>query len=294
MNKKALVIINPHAGMKKSKKAIFEIIDRLSHAGFSVTAQTTTSQGAATQMAREFGPSHDLLVCCGGDGTLNEVINGVREAEISIPIGYIPAGTTNDFARSLGLKAKPDRCMDRIIDGFPRDLDIGRFNDRNFTYIASLGAFTAVSYTTPQKLKNLLGHTAYLLEGAKAVKSIAPFHAEIIVDDECFEGDFLFGAITNSTSVGGLFRLDRLDVRLDDGELELFFIRNPKNPSDLNNTVQQAVKRNYDPAHIIFRHCKEATIRTDEPRKWTLDGESGGEHTEVHIAVEQNAIRIYY
>lgn len=294
MSKKALVVINPHAGMRKSKKALFEIIDRLSKAGYSVTAQTTTAPGDATRMAKEFGPKRDLIVCCGGDGTLNEIINGIREAEIAIPIGYIPAGTTNDFARSLGLKTNADWCMDRIIDGFPRNFDIGSFNGRNFTYIASLGAFTDVSYSTPQKLKNALGHTAYLLEGAKAVKSIAPFQAELWIDDEHFEGEFLFGAITNSTSVGGLFRLDRLDVRLDDGELELMFIRNPKNPSDLNKTVQSAVKRIYDPAHIIFRHCKEAVIRTKKPQTWTLDGENGGEHTEVHIAVQHKAIRIFF
>ena len=294
MNKKALVIINPHAGMKKSKKAMFEIVNRLSNAGYSVTAQTTAAPGDGTRMVKNFGAGHDLLVCCGGDGTLNEVINGLREAELQIPIGYIPAGTTNDFARTLGLKPRADQCMDKILEGYPHNCDIGSFNGRNFTYIASLGAFTDVSYSTPQKMKNIFGHTAYLLEGAKAVSSIAPFKAELWIDDEYFEGEFLFGSISNSTSIGGLFRLDRLDVRLDDGELELIFIRNPQKPGDLNRTIQSAVKGNYDPAHIIFRHCREAVVRTEKPQSWTIDGESGGEQTEVKINVQNDAIKIFY
>ncbi|MBQ7095896.1 MAG: diacylglycerol kinase family lipid kinase [Clostridia bacterium] len=294
MNKKALVVINPYAGMKKSKKNLFEIVDRLSKAGFSITTQTTTAPKDGTRMIRELGAEQDLIICCGGDGTLNEVINGVTEAGISCPIGYVPAGTTNDFARTLKLPKRADRCMDWILNGYPHDCDIGSFNGRNFTYIASLGAFTKVSYSTPQKLKNILGHTAYLLEGVKEVTSLSPFRAEIAVNGQTYEGDFLFGSISNSTSIGGLFRLNGLEVRLDDGEFELFFIRNPKSPIDLNRTVQAMVKGRYDPAYIIFTHCQEVSIRTEKPMQWTLDGESGGLQTEVQIKVQPDTIKLLY
>ncbi|MBQ7090013.1 MAG: YegS/Rv2252/BmrU family lipid kinase, partial [Clostridia bacterium] len=167
MSKRALVIINPKAGVKKAKKHLFTIVDRLSCAGYTVAVQTTTKGGDATQFVMDYGQGQDLIVCCGGDGTLNEVINGVRASGCSAPIGYIPTGTTNDFARTILLPKKIEKCMDRILCNLPRNCDIGTFNGRSFTYIASAGAFTKVSYSTPQKLKNRFGHSAYLLEGIK-------------------------------------------------------------------------------------------------------------------------------
>ena len=283
MSKHALVIINPKAGQKKARKHTFEIVDRLSRDGYSVSIRTTTKAGDATTFAQQYGPDQDLIVCCGGDGTLNEVINGILEAGCKTPIGYVPAGTTNDFARTLMLPKKAEKCMELIHSGWPRPCDIGSFNGRNFTYIASLGAFTKVSYSTPQKIKNVLGHTAYVLEGAKEISTLSPFSASFTTDGETYEGEFLFGCISNSTSIGGLFRLNRLDVRLDDGEFELLLVRNPKNVTDVNGLIQGLVRGQYDPRHVVFTHTNDITFHSDTPLPWTLDGESGGNHSDVHI-----------
>lgn len=292
MNKRALVIVNPRAGTKKSKKDMFEIIDRLSQQGYSVSAQTTTQRGDGTRFIQEYGKDHDMVICSGGDGTLNEVINGILDCGLKLPIGYVPAGTTNDFARTLQLPKKAEKCMDLILTGWPHSYDIGSFNNRNFTYIASLGAFTKVSYSTPQKIKNALGHTAYLLEGVKEIGSISPFEAEFTAGGETYSGEFLFGAISNSTSIAGLFKLKKLEVRLDDGEFELILIRNPKNVSDLRGIIQGLTKGKYDPRYVVFTHAKEIRFRSPKPLPWTLDGESGGSHTEATISVLHNAVKI--
>ncbi len=292
MSKRALVIVNPHAGMKKAKKDLFEIVDRLSKEGYSVAAQTTTKQGDGALFVREYGKECDMIVCCGGDGTLNEVINGVLETGISPALGYVPAGTTNDFARTLQLPKKAEKCMDQILSGWPHYYDIGSFNNRNFSYIASLGAFTKVSYSTPQRIKNALGHTAYLLEGVKEIGNISPFEAAFTVNGQCYSGEFLFGSISNSTSIAGLFKLNRLDVRLDDGEFELMLIRNPKSVQDLRGILNGLVQGNYDPRYVVFTHANKIDFKAEKPLSWTLDGEAGGEQTEAHIRVLQNAVKI--
>ncbi len=289
---KALVILNPKAGMKKSKKDMFEIVDRLSKKGYRVSIQTTTCSGDGTRFVLEYGANKDLIICCGGDGTLNEVLNGLRQANLSVPLGYVPAGTTNDFARTFSLPNKAEKCMDLILGGWPRNCDLGRFNDRNFTYIASLGAFTNVSYSTPQKLKNIFGHSAYLLEGVKEIRNISPFKATVTANGETYEGEFVFGSVSNSSSIGGLFKLNSLDVRMDDGEFELMLIRNPKNLTDLHGIVQGLVRGKYDPRYVVFTHAKEVDFHTEIPQTWTLDGESGGEQQDVHIEVLHNAFQL--
>lgn len=294
MYKRALVIINPRAGTQKARKNMYNVVERLCNAGYSITTQITAGPKDATKMVCELGKPHDLILCCGGDGTLNETINGILQAGLTTPLGYLPTGTTNDFARTLKLPKKIDKCMDRILEGFPRNCDVGSFNERRFTYIASLGAFTKVSHSTPQKLKNILGHTAYLLEGAKEVFSVAPFKATVQADEKTYEGEFVFGAITNSTSVAGLFRLDQLDVRLDDGEFEMILVRNPKNSIELTRIVQSIVSGHYDPKYIIFNHCKKVTVQTEKPMEWTLDGEASGLLTDVEINVCPKAIRLFY
>lgn len=294
MPKHALVIINPKAGVKKAKKHLFTIIDRLSCAGYTVSAQTTTKAGDATQFAKEYGHRQDLIVCCGGDGTLNEVINGVTASGCTAPIGYVPAGTTNDFARTTQLPKKVEKCMDRILCNLPRNCDIGTFNGRNFTYIASAGAFTKVSYSTPQRLKNQFGHSAYLLEGIKEIGNITPFRAKVAFNGKEIEDEFLFVSVSNSTSIAGLFKLNQLDVRLDDGEFELMLIRNPKNAVELMRVLSGLTSGKYDPHHIIFDHARNIRFQCETPLDWTLDGESGGSHTEVNIGVLDDAIQIFY
>ena len=291
-SRKALVILNPKAGIKKSKKDMFEIVDRLSKKGYRVSIQTTTCSGDGARFVQEYGTNMDLIICCGGDGTLNEVLNGLHQSKLSVPLGYVPAGTTNDFARTFSLPNKVEKCMDLILGGWPRPCDLGRFNDRNFTYIASLGAFTNVSYSTPQKLKNVFGHSAYLWEGIKEIRNITPFQATISANGETYKGEFVFGSISNSSSIGGLFKLNSLDVRMDDGEFELMLIRNPKNLTDLLGIVQGLVRGKYDPRFVVFTHAEAVDIHTDTPQTWTLDGESGGEQQDVHIEVVHKAFRL--
>ncbi len=292
MGKQALVIVNPSAGQRKSRRIMFDIVDQLSHAGYRVSAQTTTKPGDGTLFLKEYGQNQDLIVCCGGDGTLNEVINGLLETGIRANLGYVPAGTTNDFARTLKLPTNSERCMEQILTGSPRQLDIGSFNNRNFTYIASLGAFTKISYSTPQKLKNIFGHSAYVMEGVKEIGKIFPFEATVQVNGEIFEGEFVFGSITNSTSVGGLFKLNALDVRLDDGEMELTLIRNPKSAADLVRILDGLVRNRFDPNYVIFKHATDISIQTAQPLSWTLDGERGGEVQEAHIRVMPGAVNL--
>ncbi len=294
MSKQALVIINPKAGMKKAKKHLFEIVDRLSRAGYTVSAQTTTKAGDATQFVLQYGAKQDLIVCCGGDGTLNEVINGVTASGCAAPIGYVPAGTTNDFARTTQLPKKVEKCMDRILCNLPRNCDIGTFNGRNFTYIASAGAFTKVSYSTPQKMKNKFGHSAYLLEGIKEIGNITPFRAKVFFNGKEVEDEFLFVSVSNSTSIAGLFKLNRLDVRLDDGEFELMLIRNPKNAVELMRVLSGLTSGKYDPRHILFDHARNIRFQFEAPPEWTLDGEPGGTHPEVNIGILDDAIQIFY
>lgn len=294
MNKRALVIINPKAGQKKSKKIMFDIVDRLSQEGYRVSIQTTTKPEDGSLLVKEYGAHQDLFICCGGDGTLNEVINGMLAIKTGAPLGYVPAGTTNDFARTLQLPRKAEPCMDRILNGSLRHLDLGSFNGRNFTYIASLGAFTKISYSTPQKLKNLLGHSAYVLEGVKEIGNITPFHAEVEANGKVYSGEFVFGSITNSTSVAGLFRLNQLDVRLDDGEFELMLIRNPKTPADLVKILGGLVRNQYDPQAVIFTHADHFKIRTATPMSWTVDGERGGEVEQAEISVIPNALPLIF
>lgn len=294
MPKQALVIINPKAGQKKARKHTFEIVDRLSRDGYSVSIRTTTKAGDATAFAQQYGPDQDLIVCCGGDGTLNEVINGITSAGCTVPLGYVPAGTTNDFARTVRLPKKVEKCMDRILSTLPRNCDIGRFNGRDFTYIASAGAFTKVSYSTPQRLKNRLGHTAYLWEGIKEIGHIAPFRAKVTFNNKSFEDEFVFVSVSNSTSIAGLFKLNRLDVRLDDGEFELMLIRNPKNAVELIRVITGLVGGKYDPRYVIFDHVRHVHFEFEQPIEWTLDGESGKAHTEVEIGVLDDMIQIFY
>lgn len=293
MPKKVLLIVNSHAGTQRSRAGLFDIVDTLCNHECEVTVHMTLQQGDATHFVERYAPLHDQIVCCGGDGTLNEVINGIMRSEKRLPIGYVPAGSTNDFASSLKLPKKLKDATENAIEGYPHAHDIGSFNGRYFSYIASLGAFTKVSYTTPQRLKNLFGHAAYILEGAKDIGGITPFSLRLETDERTVEGEFLFGSISNSTSVAGLFRLNPLDVRLDDGQFEVMLIRNPKNPSlAMSRILHCLVRQEYDPEYIVFFHASKLQIISDKPLSWTLDGECGGAHTHVKIENIHNAIEI--
>lgn len=290
--KQILLIANPCAGRKRASTELVDIVSTLQAAGHQVAVHVTSGRGDAREVAAREAERYEMVVVCGGDGTLNEVINGLMRVERRPPIGYIPTGTTNDFAASLGLPKKPKQAVENVLHGTPHPHDVGWFGGAYFSYIASLGAFTRVSYTTPQKLKNTFGHMAYLLEGVKDIGGLKPFHLRVESGEESCEGEFLFGSVSNSTSVAGLFKLSPRDVKLDDGKFEVLLIRNPHNPVELQRIVTGLVHQKYDERYVTFFHAERLHVLTDPPLSWTLDGECGGEHQDIWIENRRHAIQI--
>ena len=270
-----------------------EIIDVFNRADYEVTAYMTAARGDATRAAAERAADFDRIVCIGGDGTLNEVIAGLHEVGQQTPIGYIPAGSTNDFANSLGLPKDLLDAARLAATGEPRKLDIGSFNGRCFSYVASFGAFTRTSYATPQGMKNALGHVAYLLAGAKELTSIRSTHMRfVLADGTSFEDDYIFGAISNSTSVAGLLTLSPDLVDLNDGLFELLLIRKPRSLLELSDCVLALTTQEYHTPMLTMVSTGRVEIDCPSELDWTLDGEYAA--GQAHCVVENlhDAIRV--
>ncbi|MFQ9511574.1 MAG: diacylglycerol/lipid kinase family protein [Lachnospiraceae bacterium] len=281
--KKLLFVFNPHSGKARIKNHLLDIIDIFNKAGFEVTTYTTQYPLHAKEIVESRGSEYDLIVCSGGDGTLNEVVSGIIHLDPKPCLGYIPAGSTNDFAASIGLPKSMKACAEIAVTGASTYCDIGQFNERYFTYVAAFGVFTAVTYMTSQQSKNLLGHQAYIIEGVKQLANIKPVRMKIEGDFGVVEDEFLFGMVSNSTSIGGFKGLPGKNVDLKDGVFETMFIRNPKTPIDLTTIVTSLIARNPDPDLIYTFKTSNITITSDQPVSWTLDGEYGGEQTVCHI-----------
>lgn len=281
--KKLLFIVNPRAGKTKSSAPLFDAVAALSRAGFLVRVFVTEAGGDASRVAAEWGPDYDVVVCAGGDGTLNETISGLMTLPQRPLLGYLPNGSTNDFAASLHLSSDPRLAALDIAGGSPHPLDIGRHNDRYFAYVASFGAFTRSSYSASQAAKNALGHFAYILEGLGDLDSLRPYSCCIEADGEVFEGDFIFGAVCNCTSMGGLVKLDPSRVKMDDGRFELLLLRMPKSALDLQNLITAMTRMQYDYPGVIFRHVQRVTLTTQAHIPWSLDGEYAPSAARVDI-----------
>ena len=279
IDKKVLLIVNPKAGRAKLKSkadgSMFDAVCAFSEGGYLVDARITQSRSHATELARELGCHYDLVVCCGGDGTLNETVCGLMQCPEPRPLlGYLPAGSTNDFATTLHLPKSALAAARVATGGTPTPLDVGRFNERYFVYVASFGAFTQTSYTVPQSLKNALGHTAYMLEAVRQLPSIHRASTlSILADGENLDGEYLFGSVSNSTSIGGLMKLSPSEVQTDDGKYELLLVRNPKNPLEIQALAAALLSQNYDHKNIVYRHVSHIEISGGEDVPWTLDGE---------------------
>ncbi len=285
MDKKVLIIMNPRSGTMRANRYLTEIAELFVKNSYMPTVLTTTKRGDATEYAKKYAADHDLVVAIGGDGTFNEVAAGVVACGTRVPLGYIPAGSTNDFANSLELSKDVFQNAKNIVRGEQRSIDLGSFNGRTFSYIASFGAFTRASYATPQSIKNTLGHAAYVLAGVKEVKNLKPIHMAIEADGQLYEGDYLLGAISNSTSVAGLLTIKREYVDLSDGMFELLLIKTPKDPLELAELVHMLTLQNfYDTNMITFVNAKEFHIRASKDVSWTLDGEyqEGAEDITIH------------
>ena len=290
--KKMLFLMNPFSGQKRANRFLADIFLLYSQAGYDVTVHMTTGTGSAREAVCRLGSGMDLIVCCGGDGTFNETITGMIQMGFQMPIGYIPAGSTNDFASSLKLSTNIMQAARDILEGEPVSYDVGKFGDRYFSYVASFGAFARTSYTTPQSIKNALGHTAYLLEGIQEISQIRKEHVRMELEDQVVEDDFLFGAICNSTTIGGILTLDPKRVDMADGLLEILLVRAPQNLTEITECIQAVQDQTFNCSMITFRSTPSVRVFADPEMPWTLDGERGGGHKEVFVENQHLAIRV--
>lgn len=290
--KKLLFIYNPRAGKGKIRNSLIDILDIFTKAGYEVTVHPTQCAGEAVEIAQNRSGEYELVVCSGGDGTLDEVVNGIMKNDGRQRIGYIPAGSTNDFANSLGLPKSMKSAAEVVVGGHPYACDIGAFNDNSFVYIAAFGLFTEVSYETSQEIKNVLGHMAYILEGVKKLAAIKSYQMKITTQDTVIEGDFIYGMVTNSVSVGGFKGITGKFVDLSDGVFEVTLIKRPKSLEDLNQIIGALTLRDIDAAQMYCFKTSYLKIEALEEVAWTLDGEFGGKHTEVEIENLKQALEI--
>lgn len=291
--KKLLFVFNPKSGKGQIKNRLLDILDTFVKSGYEVVAHPTQAKDDARLMIEKHAKNYDLVVCSGGDGTLDEAVSGMMESPVKVPIGYIPAGSTNDFAASLRIPKNMLRSADIAVNGKLFPCDVGGFNEDYFSYVAAFGLFTDVSYQTSQNLKNVLGHGAYIIEGAKRLVDIPSYILEVEVNGEVIRDEFIYGMITNSTSVGGIKNMTGKDVMLDDGLFEVNLIKFPQNPLQLNEILTnlmmpKAIDTQYiysfKTDHMILR-CENQAI------PWTLDGEFGGNHRDVEITNHKQAVQ---
>ncbi len=290
--KKMIFIYNPNAGKGLLKPKLADVLDIFVKAGYELTVYPTQSYRDAYNKVLKMEDGYDLVVCSGGDGTLDEVVTGMMKRENKIPIGYIPTGTTNDFASSLHISRDILHAADIAVNGKPFACDIGTFNRDVFVYVAAFGLFTDVSYQTDQNLKNMLGHAAYVLEGVKRLSNIPTYKIKITHDGEVIEGEFMIGMVTNSKSVAGFRSIMGKKVLFDDGEFEVMLIKRPKNPLELQAIIKALLIESFDTEYMYTFKARKITFESDEEIPWTLDGEFGGQHEKVKIRNQRQALQI--
>ncbi len=291
--KKLLFIVNLKSGKNQIKPYFSTIIDMFVAADYDVCVHTTQAVKDAYEVAKKRGADYDVVVCSGGDGTLQEVISGLLTIkENRPPLGYIPAGTTNDFAKSLGISSDMIQAAKNVLTGIPMSVDVGQFADRNFTYVAAFGAFTDVSYQTPQQMKNMLGHLAYIMEGLKSLPTITSYRMTVEFNDEIITDNFACGMVTNSVSVGGFKNICGKDMELDDGIYEVLLIRMPKNLLELKDILGAYLLQKVDERYMVYGKVNHIKFVSEQEVGWTLDGEDGGKHKEVQLSNLHRAIEI--
>ena len=292
MNKKMLFVFNPKAGKGRIKMHLLDIVDIFNKGGYEVIIRATQGPKDAYEQVKEYADQVDLIACSGGDGTLDEVVTGIVEVGSQTPIGYIPAGSTNDFANSLQIPKRMTEAAQCIVENNDYPCDVGSFNSDYFVYIAAFGMFTEVSYQTNQDVKNVLGHLAYVLEGAKCIFNVKSYEVEIELNGEKIRDEFIYGMITNSESVGGFRSITGKNIRLDDGLFEVTMIKTPRNAIELQEIITSLLRGEMDSNYIISYKTRQVVIRSEIAIPWTLDGEYGGDHKEVEICCHQKAVNI--
>lgn len=290
--KKMLFVYNPNAGKGLLKPRLAEVLDIFVKAGYELVVYPTQSYKDAYNKIIRMEEGYDLVVCSGGDGTLDEVVTGMMKRKNRTPIGYIPTGTTNDFASSLHISRDILSAANTAVNGVPFACDVGTFNHDVFVYIAAFGLFTDVSYQTDQNLKNVLGQTAYVLEGAKRLFNIPSYKIKVTHDGEVIEDEFMIGMVTNSKSVAGFRSIMGKKVLFDDGEFEVTLIKRPKNPIELQEIITALLIESFDTKYMYTFKASEILFESTGAIPWTLDGEFGGEHETVKICNKKQALQI--
>lgn len=295
MKKRMLFVVNPCAGKQEMKLKIFDVLDLFAKHGFEVTVYITQQPGDAKKLIsrREAkDEKFDVIACSGGDGTLNEVLNSILALPYRPLLGYIPAGTVNDFASSLGLPRNIHHAADTIVNGAPFACDVGQFNNRYFSYVAAFGLFTDVSYATAQQAKNIMGRAAYIIEGIRRLPNKKAYSLKVEYNDQVIQGDFIFGMVTNSKSVAGLRLGKQFNVTLDDGHFELLLIRSPENAQQSQNIIRSLLRQEFDMKMVYEFKCSDLKITSKEPIPWTLDGEYGGTEKQMDIHILKKAVKV--
>ena len=290
--KKMLLVVNPCAGTRKINKSMVDVLSVFNRGGYDVQTYITAGPHDAEDAVRQRCGDVDIVVCAGGDGTFNETLAGVMASGCDVPLGYIPCGSTNDFAASLKLSTNVLEAAKDIVEGTPQQYDVGKFDHRYFSYVASFGVFTKTAYSTPQNVKNALGHTAYLLEGIQELSQFKTEHVRFELEDQVIEDDFLFGAVSNSLSVGGILTLDPKQVDMTDGKFELLLVRAPKNLREVQECLQALQKQTYNCAMMTFLSAKKMKVVASAEMNWTLDGERQDGCEEVLIENLRSAFRL--
>lgn len=289
--KKLLFIFNPTAGRGRIKAKLYEIVDAFVKYGYKVSVYPTQQKGDATDIIEHDVEHFDLLVCAGGDGTLNEVVTGQMHSDKSIPIGYIPAGSMNDVGHSFKISRNVMSAVRNILTGKPYAMDIGKFNDKYFIYVAAFGAFTDVSYTTSQKNKNVIGNLSYYLEGIKKISDLKPRHIKVEYEDKVIDEDFVIGLVTNSLYIGGFKNIYYDKTSLNDGLLEMLLVKMPKNIFDLEAIITALINYKINDNYMYYIQTSKVSV-SSEKMEWTLDGEFGGAYENVIIENCNKAISI--
>ena len=287
-----LFVYNPHSGVQAISRRLREIVDLYTSLGYDAICHPTQRKGDCLETVERLANSVARVIVAGGDGTLNEAVNGLMRSGCDKPYGYIPCGSTNDFSHSVGIPAQIMSAAKNAVEGAPFAYDIGRMNGRYFTYVAGFGAFTDVTYTTPQESKNALGYFAYLISGAASLPNITPYHVGFESKERSGEGDYILGLVTNTLQVAGMKNLLPRDIALNDGLFEILLVKNPRNPLELNKILASVMKKDYGADCFEYFKTDEITFRCETPLAWTLDGENGGSRVKTHITCRKQALSI--
>lgn len=288
--KKMLFIMNPKAGRTTLKNSLVDVLEVFCNNDYDVRTYLTKSADDAERVVAEEGGGYDVIVCAGGDGTLGNTVAGFMKSGLKVPLGYIPCGSTNDFARSMEIPMTAVEAAEMVVGAEPFSVDIGSLNDKYFVYVAAFGVFSDTSYATPQNMKNIFGHAAYVLQGIKSIANIPSYKMKITIDGETQEGEFIFGMVSNSISVGGFKSITRKGVEFDDGLFEGVLIRTIKTPADLERVVRALLTGDISEKSMVSFRASNVLFEAEDPVAWTCDGEFGGEYKNTSIDIHRRAI----